>query len=223
MSTSYTRMLYLANPAANDYGWDRAWHQNQYLLDAVVGGLLSKNRIISGCNVTHVPGEDVLLSIDAGEIEIDSELLTIEEHLLQLNTHSGYPEWYVFQKWVYYDPSSGTVADDELPDAVFVLLAVVTMDSSVILNVADVRPLGYRNTESATRKTGAFVYGDLVDGILQFSHSLDVEFPSAVAIYNADRKQVSPSEIESVDGNTINIDLAAFGEFAGTWRIEVRS
>ena len=70
--------------------------------------------------------------------------------------------------------------------------------------------------------TASFVAADLTDGILTFSHQLNVDYPAAVAVWDNNRRIVIPSEITSIDADTITVDLAAFGTISGTWNITVR-
>jgi len=66
----------------------------------------------------------------------------------------------------------------------------------------------------------AITNADLVAGIFTAPHNLGSRYP-LVIIYDSAFKAVVPDEIQSVDVNTVTIDLSSFSPLVGTWNIKV--
>jgi len=68
--------------------------------------------------------------------------------------------------------------------------------------------------------SASIVYADLASGIATVTHNLGSRTP-AVTVYDNNYKIVATDLIQTVDVNSLTVDLSSFGVISGTWTIRV--
>lgn len=125
---------------------------------------------------------------------------------------------YIYGHLTYENPHSitpqmiGAVDDDDIG---------ITVASLVAGKV----PLSQMNDGVATynrlRHEVTFGQMDLTSSTLEVYHNLNVDYPSAVTVWNNARKVIIPDDIVSVDNNTIRVELHSFTPLTGSWTIVI--
>lgn len=78
----------------------------------------------------------------------------------------------------------------------------------------------FRQIEKVKFFNESIANSDLTGGKVSLEHNLRVEYP-IVQIYDNDGYQIIPTEIKSIDENTIEIDFSGYTPLSGIWRIRI--
>jgi len=148
MPNTYTNRLKKRMPAAGDFNWDDEWHDNEKIDDFLAGGLLSRNRIIIGGEVTDGGGLNadvaLIVCVLAGvrhEIAADSVVLAASS----LN-------------YIYVDQSGTVDASPDPPAGGYIPLAVVDTDDTSVVRIGGLRPMA---NDAAPAMDNIFINGDM--------------------------------------------------------------
>lgn len=66
----------------------------------------------------------------------------------------------------------------------------------------------------------AFTNSSLSSGVLTVTHNLEYEYV-VVSVYDNTDKQIIPSEVTTVNANSLQVDLSGFVPITGTWHVTI--
>jgi hypothetical protein len=130
MANSYTNRLKKRLPAVGDYDWDDEWYDNEKIDDVVAGALLTRNRVISGGEIT--PGGGLYVTFGTMIVEVAGIRYSIPGSGGMMLANS--------LNYLYVDVGGSVNVHTLPPSGDYVPLAVVDTDATSVLRIGDLRP-----------------------------------------------------------------------------------
>lgn len=166
MANSYTSKLKKRLPTPGDIGWDDEWHDNEKIDEVVMGALLTANRVISGGAVTA--GTGLNANYAAMEILVAGAPYSIIAGSLALTAAAVGAEQ---ANWIYVSNSGAMTVSTTPPAGDYVPLARVDTSDTVVIRIADLRPMvqsihGFSN-KTTPIDADEFSVWDSVTGLLR--------------------------------------------------------